>query len=92
MNTSSGPININVNGQLNFGDRSTQIINPDPNMVSYYTNYNGNISVGTNNQIMAGAIIAPNATISVYSGTKVKGVVCTKVLRLEPDCTLDCGL
>ncbi len=92
MNTSSGPIYINVNGQLNFGDRSTQIINPDPNMVSYYTNYNGNISVGTNNQIMSGAIIAPNATVNVYSGTNVKGVICTKVLRLEPDCTLDCGL
>ena len=92
MNTASGPIYINVDGQLNFGDRTIQVINADPNKVFYYTNYSGVISIGTSNQIMAGVFTAPNATVTVSSGTTVKGVVCTKQLKLEADCILNCGL
>jgi plastocyanin len=92
MNATAGPIYINVEGELSFGDRSERIIDSDPNNVFFYSNSTGIIRIGTDNKILAGSLIAPRANINVYSRTTISGAVCASQLRLEPDCTVNCGM
>ena len=90
LNATSGPIVINADQQLSFGDRSIRVINGNANNVFFYTNSTGELRIGTDNQFSAGSIIAPGATIHVNSRSTVNAFVCANVLRTEPDCTIDC--
>lgn len=92
LNTTGGPIYINVEGELHFCDRSVRIINNDPKLVFFYTNSAGTFRIGTDNQLFAGTLIAPRATIIINSRSTINGILCGGVIRVEPNCTINCSL
>lgn len=88
FNAVNGPIFINVNGNVLFGDRSIMTTNGS-SKVYFYSNSSGTITIGQNITFKAGYLIAPNAYVNVLSRSTLTGPVCVRKLKLESDCTIE---
>lgn len=90
LNTASGPVIINVEEDLQFGDRSKQLCSSVLHRVAFYTNCHNTVRIGTDNLLTVGSITAPYATLQICSRTTVKGPLIANQIRTEPDVIIDC--
>jgi hypothetical protein len=83
----SGTVIINVQGELEFGDRSRVLVNDDGAAVSFYTNWSGMVRLGTD-VVFEASLRAPNGDVHVYSRTGILGCLAGRNVTLEPDVAL----
>ncbi len=86
LDTTGGEIVVNVDGQLEFGDRSL-ISTQGDGTVTFYTNGTGTLRIGTD-VTFRGAIVAPYAEVHVFSRTQVNCCIAARRIVIEPDTTL----
>jgi cysteine-rich repeat protein len=86
MDISGGPIDLNIQGQLRFGDgmHMDLVGGTNPRQVRYYTNFTTQVSIG-NDLTLFGVVTAPNADIVGFSRTKILGSVFGRTVSLGPD-------
>lgn len=96
LDITSGPIDVNVQGQVRFGDRmSMQLLGgTNPRQVRYYTNWPNQVTIGTDLTLF-GVLTAPNAEITAFSRTNVRGSLFGRRVTLDTDGTIsgacECG-
>ncbi len=86
LDTSSGDIEVNVQGSLEVGDRST-VLGGSASSVTFYSNSTGVVRLGTYVEF-SGAITAPLGEVHVYSNTTLPANVSADRIILEPDTEL----
>jgi len=89
LDASLGPIEINVDGELRFGDQMDLQLaaGSEPSQITFYSNWNGQIKIGTDHPFF-GTVIAPFAAITVFSRTEVHGALYGASVRIEPDAVI----
>jgi cysteine-rich repeat protein len=96
LDITNGPIDINVQGQLRFGDRmNMQLVGgTNPRQVRYYTNWPNQVSIGTDLTLL-GVLTAPNAEITAFSRVNVRGSLFGRRVTLDTDGSIsgacECG-
>jgi cysteine-rich repeat protein len=96
LDVTAGPINVNAQGQLRFGDstRMDLVGSTNPRLVSFYTNSSTQVTIGTAVNFF-GVVTAPNAEIIAASRTNVRGSLFGRQVTLEADDTIsgacECG-
>lgn len=81
-----GTVQINVQGSLQVGDRSS-VLGQSPQELVLYSNAS-QLRIGTDVRL-TGMVVAPNATINVYSRTDVVGCLGGRDVNLEPDVSIE---
>ena len=84
--TAAGTVEINVQGQVNIGDRA-RIIAAAPGNLSLYTNAS-DLRIGTD-VIFTGVVVGPGARVGVASRTQIQGCVGGRDVAFEPDVIID---
>jgi len=80
-------VNVNVQGTFQFGDRS--VIVASGGTLTVYSN-GTQLRIGTDVRF-SGLIVAPNATVNVFSRTNIAGCVGGRDVTLDTDVTLNGG-
>jgi len=86
FNPDDGFIEVNVSGELRFGDRNQFVLagEADPVQVQFYTNGTNQVKVGTDSTFN-GVITAPNAQVYVFSRVTVNGALYGKQVWVDAD-------
>lgn len=86
LDIASGPIDINVQNELRFGDSMimTLVGGSNPRQVRYYTNWPNQLNIG-NDLTLFGVVTAPSAAIVGFSRTRIRGSVFGRTVSLGPD-------
>jgi hypothetical protein len=87
ITVTGGGVNVNVQGTFQFGDRS--VIVPSGGTLTVYSN-GTQLRIGTDVRF-TGLIVAPNATVNVFSRTNIAGCVGGRDVTLDTDVTLNGG-
>ena len=96
LDITNGPIDINVQNELRFGDgmRMDLVGGTNPRQVRYYSNWPSQLSIG-NDLTLFGVVTAPNAQIVGFSRTNVRGSLFGQRVSLGPDNSIrgacECG-
>jgi hypothetical protein len=88
ITVTGGGVNVNVQGTFQFGDRSL-IVPSGGGMLFVYSN-GTQLRIGTDVRF-TGLIVAPNATVNVFSRTNIAGCVGGRDVTLDADVTLNAG-
>jgi cysteine-rich repeat protein len=86
LDIASGPIDINVQNEIRFGDGMLMALTggTNPRQVRYYSNWSNQLSVG-NDLTLFGVVTAPNADIVAFSRTTVRGSLFGRRVSIGPD-------
>jgi len=87
ITVTGGGVNVNVQGTFQFGDRS--VIVASGGTLTVYSN-GTQLRIGTDVRF-SGLIVAPNATVNVFSRTNIAGCVGGRDVTLDTDVTLNGG-
>ena len=96
LDVTAGPINVNAQGELRFGDsaRMDLVGSTNPRLVNFYTNSSNQVTIGTSVNFF-GVVTAPNAQITAASRTNVRGSLFGRQVTLDTDDTIsgacECG-
>lgn len=96
LDVTAGPINVNAQGQLRFGDstRMNLVGSTNPRLVNFYTSSTAQVSIGTGVNFF-GVVTAPNAEIIAASRTNVRGSLFGRTVTMDTDDTIsgacECG-
>jgi hypothetical protein len=86
MNISSGPINVNVQGELRFGDRMVMSLvgGSDPNEARFYSSSTSQVTIGTD-LTFYGVVMVPDGELYVFSRTRINGNMWAKRITVDTD-------
>jgi hypothetical protein len=87
LDTTGGEIVVNVDRQLEFGDRSLITAEGD-GTVTFYTNSGRTLRIGTD-VTFQGAIVAPYARVHVFSRAEVNCCIAARRIVIAPDTTMN---
>jgi hypothetical protein len=87
LDTTGGEIVVNVDRQLEFGDRSL-IRTEGDGTVTFYTNSRRTLRIGTD-VTFRGAIVAPYARVHVFSRAEVNCCIAARRIVIAPDTTMN---
>lgn len=96
MDVSGGPININVQNELRFGNgmKMDLVGSTNPRLVNYYSNWTNQLTIGTD-LTLYGVVTAPNANIVAGSRAAVRGSLFGKRVTMDTDDSIrgacECG-
>ncbi len=87
LNTSAGPIEVNVLGAVGIGDR-TRFVGGNATTAKFYSNSTGVFRLGTD-VVFTGSIRAPRGEVHVYSRTTMPANVSADRIVIEPYSSLN---
>lgn len=95
LDISGGPIQVNVEEELRFGDEQVMELvgGADPSLVQFYSNSSGQIKIGTDTQFF-GLVTAPHAEIYAFSRVELHGGLYGRRVIVDTDSTVNrvpCG-
>lgn len=86
MEVSQGPVEVNVNGELRFGDNMVMSLigGVESRDVKFYSNYTGQVRMGTGGTFH-GIVTVPNGEVYAYSRMDMHGAIYAKRVTVDTD-------